>query len=165
MHICIWLYQSINQMTCSSEHVIFLSLVAFSAYVTHPTFSHLGSPSNIFSPRFRLLHFPSIILAVTRCSFSLFLSHGRKRLSGIYVFYLIINDHIMLPSCNTVSFDFFAVHAICSIFHMNHISIVSSFCCTCFEIVRAWHLCILYTTVLKRTCIVSKIFYKDSITQ
>ena len=67
---------------CSS-----LTLVAFSASVTLSTFSHFVSPPNILSCFLPLLHFPSIIPVVTRCSrFSLLITW--LKMLAIYVFYI-----------------------------------------------------------------------------
>ena len=60
---------------------------------------------------------------------SLFSLHAQERLSCDY----IMSDHIVTASRITVSFDFFAVHEIRSTLHMNHISVASSFFCSCFE--------------------------------
>ena len=98
-----------------------LSLITFSAFVTLPTLNHFVSPFNIFSHCVSLMRFPSIIPVVTRYpSFSLFITWPNK---------VACHLRILL-----VSFDLFAVYDIHSILQRNHISVVSNFFCTCFEI-------------------------------
>ena len=109
------------------------SLATFSASVTHPTFSHFVSPSSIFSCCFHLLHFSSNILVVTRRS-----SSWPKQVAW-YLHILSMSDLVVSASQNTVLFDFFAVHEIRSTLHRDHISVASSFFCTCFEMTQASH--------------------------
>ena len=120
-----------------------LSLVVFNDSVTRTTSNHFVSTSNTFSCWFPFCVFPGPFQLSQDVLVSLFSSHGQKRLFGafLYSFYE--------SSCCSVLvilfrffFYFFAVHEIRSIFRRNYISVVSSFFCTCFEIVQAWHPCI-----------------------
>ena len=109
--------------------------IAFSASVTLPNWKTLlVSPFNILSRSFRLLRFSSS----TRCSsFPLLITWTKKVARRLRI--LFISDLVVLASRNTVSFDFFEVDKIRSIHLKNHISVASSFFCTCFEIVEASH--------------------------
>ena len=103
-----------------------------------PTLNNFVSPSNIFSHCFPLLCFPLIILIVTRCSIFFLLITKPKKLAW-HLLILFMSDLVVSASCNTVLFDFFAVHEIHSILQRNQMSVASSFFCTCFEIVQALH--------------------------
>ena len=111
----------------------FRPIVAFSASVTRPTFS------NFFGPTCAIFSFNH-----SRChKMFLFLSsnHVAKKKAAWCLCYLCKSYLIVLSHRNTniISFDFFAVQEIRSIFRMNHISVASSFFCNCFEIVQASH--------------------------
>ena len=85
-------HQSINQVLCYLMKVIMTfhasgSLIAFSASVTHPTFSQILCPSNIFLHCFPLQHFLSIIPVVTRCSSFSFFIKWPKEVVFMYHFY------------------------------------------------------------------------------
>ena len=92
----------------------FATLVAFRAAITLLTLSLFVRSSNIYSHCFPLLRFLSII-------------------------YNFMSDLVMSAFRNTVSSDVFAVQEILSILRRNHISVASTFYCTCFEIVQASH--------------------------
>ena len=111
----------------------FLSLVAFSASVTFHTLTKFVSPSNIFSRCFT-----SITSEVTRCSsFFLFITWPKQVTWFLYI--LFMSNLFLSAAHKTVWFDLFSVHEIHSIFRGNHISVVTSFLCTCFEIAQALH--------------------------
>ena len=95
------------------------SLAAFSAFASCPIFSHFVSPSNIFSCCFPLLHFPLIIQVV-------FQFHHMAKKVVWHLHIQFMNDLVLAPH-STVSFDFFAVHEICSILLRNHISVAFIF--------------------------------------
>ena len=114
---------------------ISLSLFIFSASVTHPTFSHFLSRSNIFSCCFPLLQSFQLSQDIL---VSLFSSCVQKRLPGV-LHILFMSDLVLLASHITGLNDFFAVHEFCIFLCMNHISVVPSFFDNCFEIVQALH--------------------------
>ena len=115
----------------------FLYLVALSASVTPPTFSHFVSLSNIFLLFFLCCGFSSITQVVTRCSSLSFLVAWPKTVA--WRLRILFKSDLVSASCNTIWFDFSAVHEIHSILCRNHISVVSSFFCNCFKIVQASH--------------------------
>ena len=85
---------------------------SLSVSVTRPTLSHFVSPSNSFPGCFRQLHFPLIILVLTRCS-HFFSLHGQKKVAlHLHMCILFISDLVITASCNTVLFDFFTIYEI-----------------------------------------------------
>ena len=100
-----------------------LSLVGFSASVTLFTLSHFVSPSNIFLLYILLLRFPSIIPVGIRCSSSHLLMTWPKWVAHRLLF-LFRSDLVVSASCNTVSFELFAVYEICS-FILSPVSFVA----------------------------------------
>ena len=85
-------YCSTNQVSSPLAYVIIIfhasqSLIDFSASVTHPTYSHFISPSNISFHCCFPVFLQSFQLSqdVLVCLFS---SHGQKRLPCVNVFYL-----------------------------------------------------------------------------
>ena len=99
---------------------------------------HFVSLYNIFSPPLLLLHFPLIISVLTKCSsFSNFIPWPKKVACCLHISFM--SGLGVSASPNIVSFDFFAVHEICSILLKNHIHVASDFFCSYFQIVHALH--------------------------
>ena len=121
-----FLSDSINQVTYSLALVIVImifhesrTVVTFSASLTHPTLSPFLEIDQIFLSLFSLASFldPSCSHSMPQTLFS---SHGRKRMPGIYVFYFL-SDRVVSASRDTVSFEFFVFHEIRSILLRSHI--------------------------------------------
>ena len=110
-----------------------LIFVAFSASVTRPTFSHF-----LAHPSF-LLVFPCCVYFDHSSWHGIFLflsSHLMAKRGCLALRILFMSDLAVPSSCNTVLFDFFAVYKILSVFLSNHISVATSFCFSCFDIVQ-----------------------------
>ena len=123
---------SLNHVPCSLAKAIMIfhpcrSLIAYSASVTRPSLSPFISSTIIFSLCFALLHLLLIIPAVTRCS-SFSLITWPKKVCSLHI--LSTSDIFGSASHNTISF---AVLDILNILHKNHISVASSFFCSCSE--------------------------------
>ena len=107
----------------SSFPVQLLLLVLQTTHLVHPIYSCC---------------FPSIMPVVTRCSSFCFLFSWPKKFA-LHVHILFMGDFVVSAFCNTILYDFFAVHEIHSILHRNRISVGSSFFCNCFEIIQAFY--------------------------
>ena len=113
-----------------------LSLTTFSTILPRLSLSHFVSTSQ----------YPLTLFSLAAFSFkhsnchkpSLFSPHGQKKVA-LHLCILYMSDLLVSASRNSVSFDFFAINEICSILCKNHISVVSSSSCNCFEIVQALH--------------------------
>ena len=137
-----WYYDiSLNQVLCSLVKVIMTfqasqSFVAISASMILLTSSHFVCPP-IFLRCFPLLCFSSIIPVVTRCPVSLISSPGQKRFPGVYLFYLLVILFLLLIT--PFHLIFVVVHNFRGILQRKHISVASSFFCSCFKIAQALH--------------------------
>ena len=103
-------------------------LVAFITSVTHPTFSHFVGPYEIL---------PQLPIFPLRSSFSLLIIWPNKVAWHLQILLIFITSYLFVPAFRIYfSFDFFAVHEIRSNLLGGHVSVASSFFCSCFVIVQ-----------------------------